>query len=177
MSSIRVSIDLSRTSRDDLDVRLHELEVSARQTLGGDVEVSYRRTSDRHFEVKFILAGSAPAAAEPLVLTSEPLNTDTLQGLAQFDRTLAKSVTQINEEISTMSNITGATFLSAKLRADLAAVKGKIADAGQKMNDALVNLSDTASQANQMADQVVAETADLQAALGLHSNNPPPGQE
>jgi hypothetical protein len=34
--------------------------------------------------------------AEPLVLTDKPLSTNTTQGLAQFDRKLAKAVTQVN---------------------------------------------------------------------------------
>lgn len=175
MSSIRVSIDLHRTSRGELDARLQELEVSARQTLGGDVEARNRRTSDGYFEVEFHLKDIAhPApASEPLVLTSAPLNINTLQGLGQFDRSLAKAVDAINKEKVNMSNVTGASFLGEQFRANLAAVKDKIGKAGQKMNDALKELDDTATQASQMADQVSTETADLKAAMGLHSNNPP----
>lgn len=175
MSSVQVSIDLHNTSRGELDVRLRDLEISARQKLGGDVETRHRRTSDGHFEAEFLLKDLAPSAPtpEPLVLTSAPLNTNTKQGLGQFDRSLAKAVDAINKEKVDMSNVTGASFLGDQFRANLAAVKDKIGKAGQKMNDALKELDDTATQASQMADQVSTETADLKAAMGLHSNNPP----
>lgn len=72
-----------------------------------------------------------------------------------------------------MSNVTGASLLGSQFRSSLAAVKDKINKAGQKMTDALKDLDDTAAQASAMADQVTAETADLKAALGLHTNGGP----
>lgn len=69
--------------------------------------------------------------------------------------------------------ITGAPLLGDQFRTALAQVKGKVEEAGTRLNGALKELSDTADQAVGMAKQVEAETTDLKAALGLHSNGGP----
>lgn len=154
-------------SRRELDVKLHALEVEARREFGANIEPRHTRTSDGFIKVEFL-------RKEPVVLTPEPLPTETLQGLGQFDRTLSKTVAEINTERKLrMSNVTGASLLGSQFRSNLAAVKDKIDKAGKKMTDALKELDDTASHASQMADQVTAETADLKAALGLHTNGGP----
>lgn len=164
LSTILVS---TRGSRHELDARLHKLELEARSAFGEDIESRYVRTSDGFIKVEF-------RRKEPVVLTSEPLHTDTLQGLGQFHRNVTKVVDDINTERRLrMSNVTGASLLGSQFRSNLAAVKDKINKAGQKMTDALKDLDDTAAQASAVADQVTAETADLKAALGLHTNGGP----
>lgn len=164
LSTILVS---ARGSRHELDVRLHKLELEARSAFGEVIESQYTRTSDGFIKVEF-------RRKEPMVLTSEPLHTETLQGLGQFHRKVDKIVSDINTERKfNMSNVTGASLLGGKFRDDLAAIKNKISKAGDKMASALKDLDDTAAQANAVADQVATETADLKAALGLHTNGGP----
>lgn len=102
----------------------------------------------------------------PLVLTDQPLDPNSIQGLAQFDRKLATIVQEGK------MGITGANLLGQQFRDNLSAVKDKLAKASTDMNSAMSELKDTADQATDMVKQVEAETADLKAALGLSSNNP-----
>lgn len=106
---------------------------------------------------------------EPLVLTDRPLDPNSLQGLAQFDRTIVKTVVEINSRMG----ITGAPLLGDQFRNQLAEVKKALDAASTEMSGAMSELKDTATQATNMVKQVKSETADLKAALGLNSNNPP----
>lgn len=71
-----------------------------------------------------------------------------------------------------MANVTGASALGSLFRNHLADVKAQLAKASQEMDVAMGDLKDTASQATEMVKAVKAETADLKASLGLHSNGP-----
>jgi hypothetical protein len=85
---------------------------------------------------------------------------------------LAVAVKQINTG-GKMANVTGASALGNLFRKHLADVKAQLAQAGEEMDGAMVELKSTASQATEMVKAVKAETADLKASLGLHSNAGP----
>jgi hypothetical protein len=159
------TLDLRKIDKRSLLDQIRRLEISG--------PVSVVRNSDQTMDV--YPTASAPPHAEPLVLTSDPLPTTSTQGLAQLDRTLALNVKSINESEAKpkMANITGATALGNQFRTLLAGVKAQLDQASSDMNSAMTELTDTASQATAMVKQVKAETADLKAALGLSSNNPP----
>jgi hypothetical protein len=70
-------------------------------------------------------------------------------------------------------SITGALPLGAQIREALAAVKEKLAATTDEMSAAMADLHETADHATRMVRDVKKETADLKAALGLTSNNPP----
>lgn len=106
---------------------------------------------------------------EPQVLTDRPLDPNSIQGMAQLDRTVTQTVVEINSKMG----ITGAPLLGDQFRNQLAEVKKVLDSAGAEMTGAMNELKDTASQATAMVKQVKSETADLKAALGLTSNNPP----
>ena len=121
--------------------------------------------------------------ATPLVLTSAPVSTTHVQGMAQLDRTIAVVVNDINEAtksrpVSTKggkmaSNITGASTLSAQFKNALAGVKAKINQANDTMTKAVTEMNTTADTATQLATQVQAEADDLKASLGQLTNFPP----
>lgn len=92
--------------------------------------------------------------------------------MAPLATALAATVKQINRKQS-MAQVTGAKALGNMFRGHLADIKAQIDKAGQDMNVAMSDLKDTATQATEMVKQVQAETMDLKASLGLHSNNPP----
>lgn len=90
---------------------------------------------------------------------------------AAMSAELDNAVSDINK--GKRMTITGASYLGEQFRSRLADVKKQIASASDEMNAAMGELSDTASQASEAAKQVKAEAADLRAALGTVSNNPP----
>lgn len=130
--------------------------------LQGAGTVHTTRNADQTLSVDFV-------PWEPQVLTDKPLDPNSLQGMAQLDRNLTKTVTEINSKMG----ITGAPLLGDQFRNQLAEVKKALDAASTEMGAAMGELKDTAVQATNMVKQVKSETADLKAALGLNSNNPP----
>ena len=70
-------------------------------------------------------------------------------------------------------NLTGASFLANLIRTQQAAIKKQLADAGTEMTVAMSELQGIANEATNQVKAVKAETADLNAALGLNSNGDP----
>lgn len=106
--------------------------------------------------------------AIPKVVENTQHHPGTLQGEAQF----GKNVTPNPKRMRDMG-ITNAGQLGEQFRTLLGEVKKQLADATVEMNGAMTELKDTTNQAVGMVKQVKTETADLKAALGLNSNNPP----
>jgi hypothetical protein len=67
-------------------------------------------------------------------------------------------------------NITGASFLGAKFKADLAAAKAEIEAAQSQMGDAVADVKAAAVKTVEMAKAIKAEADDLKASLGQGSN-------
>lgn len=142
-------------SRAGFLAKLSELDQQARAFFGAENVNRYV-----HHEGTDAVVEWAPAQAIPGSV------------VAEVAATLDQAVKQINGA-KVMANVTGASALGEQFRNHLAAVKAQIAQAGVKMDKAMGDLTDTAAQANEMVKAVEAETADLKASLGLHSNNPP----
>lgn len=102
--------------------------------------------------------------------TEKPAHPNTLQGIAQFDRTLTNQTEIVRRNAM---SVTGAKGLGDQFRTALASVKAKIDKAGADMNTAMTELHDTADTATRMVKQVEAESADLKAALGTITNGGP----
>lgn len=76
-----------------------------------------------------------------------------------------------------MTNITGASFLANHFRTLIADTKAQLAKAGDDMSVAMAELAQTADHAIKQVKIVQTETADLKAALGLHTNGGEPLDE
>lgn len=114
---------------------------------------------------------SLSAIPRAIMLPIQQFHPDSLPGMVQLAKNVETAVVQTNRE-SKMS-ITDAPKLGEAFRNLLSEVKTALANATADMNGAMTELKDTTSQAVGMVKQVKAETADLKAALGLSSNNPP----
>jgi ABC-type transporter Mla subunit MlaD len=96
--------------------------------------------------------------------------------LEQFARSLDRAVAVTNKEFNMADvprNVTGASALGQMFRQSLAEIKAALDGAQAEMATAIGDLRQTATQATHVVKQVKAETADLKAALGLHTNSPP----
>lgn len=107
-----------------------------------------------------------PAPA-PILLTSDPLPTDTLQGLAQFDRAL-QAVAPRSDPMA----ITKASLLSASLRDEINSLKRDVEAAQTDVVSAVSDMRDSVVAATDVARQLRQEAADLKAAVGLNTNGP-----
>jgi hypothetical protein len=74
---------------------------------------------------------------------------------------------------NTSMSVTGAKFLAEQIRNQLAAAKAQLNQAGDEMTTAMGNLQSVADAATKQVQEIKAETAELQAALGLNSNGGP----
>ena len=147
--------DLRTISKSDLLRKLSSLERTAGKQF-------LKRNSDQTL------------TATPVILTSAPVTTEHVQGMAQFDRKVAVVVEQLNNKGKPMAgNITGASTLSAQFKQALAGVKAKINAANDTMTKAVSDMNSTADTATAMASQVQAEADDLKASLGQLTNFPP----
>lgn len=111
-------------------------------------------------------AAAVPPAA-PIILTSDPLPTDTLQGLAQFDRAIQAVAPRSNPMA-----ITKAPLLSASLRDEISSLKRDVEAAQSDVGSAIADMRDSVVSATDVAHQLRQEAADLRAAVGLNTNGP-----
>lgn len=117
------------------------------------------------------MANFGPEIQPALFPSEKPKSSASLQGAAQFERTLNVQVQKVNESMA--SNITGASLLGDQFKSALAEIKTAITKTQGEMTAALSDLKDTAGQASGMVAQIKQESAQLKAALGLSTNNPP----
>lgn len=110
--------------------------------------------------------GTAPPAA-PIILTSDPLPTSTLQGLAQFDRAIQAVAPRSNPMA-----ITKAALLSASLRDEISALKRDVESAQSDVVGAISDMRDGVVAATDVARQLRQEAADLRASVGINTNGP-----
>lgn len=156
-----LQFDLRKTTREEVVEKIRVLETA------------YDLTTTRH-SAQMLCVWAEPKSID-LVRTPQ-FSTNTLRGLQQFGKKLGNLVETLNsfptKQDQNMS-ITGAPLLGEQFRSLLGEVKKQLAQAAEEMNGAMGELKDTTVQAAGMVKQVKAETADLKAALGLNSNNPP----
>lgn len=112
------------------------------------------------------ITASVPPAA-PILLTSDPLPTTTLQGLAQFDRAIQAVAPRSNPMA-----ITKASLLSQSLREDINILKRDVEAAQSDVGNAITVMRESVVAATDVARQLRQEAADLQAAVGLNTNGP-----
>ena len=150
MAIISKQFDLRHTTREEIVEEIRKVEKTHR--------VQTTCTNDQLFTLH----------ATPLV---EAFHPDTLPGYVEFGKNLESAVS--NQNRTRKMAITNAPQLGQAFRALLGEVKDQLAKATEEMNGAMSELKDATSQAVGMVKQVKTETADLKAALGLSSNNPP----
>lgn len=134
------------------------------QTEGTDLIVTWLPASERGAPDMAQLASTLDAAVDRI---------NSGVAVAGHSEILVVPTKQINGETIMAGPVTGAKALGNMFRGHLAEIKSQIDKAGQEMNIAMGDLKETATQATEMVKAVKAETADLKASLGLHSNNPP----
>lgn len=150
------TFDMRQIARDEFLRAVHEGDVLAEEQFGAPAVREIVHTGPTTTEVRW----------------SPPIQPTTTAILA-FAGDVVKATTDINREQRRMSNITGASFLGEQFRSNLANVKEQLNAAGEEMQKAMTELTDTAQQAKDAVKAVKAETADLKSALGQFSNNPP----
>lgn len=94
--------------------------------------------------------------------------------MAELEGKLTVEVDSINKG-NRMSNVTSAKEVGDQFRTALARIKAKLSKTAENATRSFAELEDTANLADETVKAVDREAADLKAALGLSTNNPPAG--
>ncbi len=121
-----------------------------------------------------LLAGRQVFGWNGLIAAVDPMATDDEieSAIRMAARLPANRMTDERPKDQRMS-VTGAAYAGGSLKAQLQAIKDKLAQGQSKMASAMEKMNQAAEAHNQLADTVAGEAESLMADIGQFTNNPP----